>query len=364
MQDEGDPRTKARPSAPSTIHDIITGGVEGSLGGLATEPLFSKLAGTKIENPFRSGLGKRLAIGGAVGAGATGLIGALVSMTSKKAKRRPNELERVQDLVTELRYVLVDDQEDGDSAVIRLPGDSKAHAALQGGLIGGGVGTAAGIGAAVALPSLAKRLGLQKSVGRFEEALGGKRGARIKTSLALAGVAGKIGATVGAIQGVASHNEAERRSKAIADALRRARKQGEEKHMSIAGLVRNLTELEATFAYKRSGVRLDKYQKQIRSNEIDRHTNDYIRSAVLGGVAGAVIPSALSLKKRALAGAGVGVATAGLLHAAGHTDAYGEQSEEAKILQRQAPKYLAGAAVIGGLLGRRRKKKFPLGAAP
>lgn len=104
----------------------------------------------------------------------------------------------------------------------------------------------------------------------------------------------------------------------------------------------------------KSGVRLDKYEKSIRSGEIDRHIHDYIRAAAIGAVAGAAIPARRSLKVRVAAGAGTGTLVAGVLHSTGHQDAYGEQSEEAKILQRTTPKYIGAAAVIGGLLARRR----------
>jgi hypothetical protein len=107
----------------------------------------------------------------------------------------------------------------------------------------------------------------------------------------------------------------------------------------------------------RAGVRLDKYEKTIRAREIDRHLHNYVTSAAIGAAAGAVIPAPQSLKKRVLAGAGSGVLVAGVLHAGGHKDAYGEQSEDAKVIQRNAPKYIGAAAVVGGLLARYRNKR-------
>jgi uncharacterized membrane protein YebE (DUF533 family) len=83
----------------------------------------------------------------------------------------------------------------------------------------------------------------------------------------------------------------------------------------------------------RAGVRLDKYEKTIRAREIDRHLHNYVTSAAIGAAAGAVIPAPQSLKKRVLAGAGSGVLVAGVLHAGGYKDAYGEQSEDAKVSQ-------------------------------
>jgi hypothetical protein len=106
----------------------------------------------------------------------------------------------------------------------------------------------------------------------------------------------------------------------------------------------------------RAGVRLDKYEKTIRAREIDRHLHDYLRASAIGAAAGAAIPGPRSLKERVLIGAGGGAAVEGVLHAAGHKDAYGEQSEDAKILQRNAPKFIGAATVVGGLVARYRRR--------
>jgi hypothetical protein len=64
----------------STAHDMVTGGLEGAAGVLATDKLIHKFV------PQGSGVWRKLAIGGLVGAGATGLIGAAVSATAKKRR--------------------------------------------------------------------------------------------------------------------------------------------------------------------------------------------------------------------------------------------------------------------------------------
>lgn len=344
---------RAYPTQPSAVHDIITGGVEGSLGGLATEPLFAKLAGDKPLNPFRSGLSKRLAVGAGVGAVATGLIGAAVSLASKKAKAKRQTLQdfaaQIPDVIElRKRYVLVDEDEKGGAAVLKVPGDSKTLAAVKGGLVGTGVGAAGGLGAALVVPGLIKRAGLGPALKRFAGGTIGARYARTRTI----GVAAHLGATAGAIQGVSNYNEAERRSNAIARALRKAKQEGQQQSLSYDAL---LTMFEATQSAKKSGVRLDKYEKTIQAKEIDRHLHNYAGAAGLGAVAGLAIPGKIRPLGRALIGAGAGVAGAGVLHAAGHVDEYGEQTEEAKILQRKAPKYIATAAILGGLVGRYRK---------
>lgn len=210
------------------VHDIITGGAEGGAGVLALEPLLQKFSGKPIENPFRGGLAgtaKRVGAAAAIGAGATGLIGALVSAGSKKSRDRAQKARLSHDLDRVNRFLVELDAYPNED---RPPG------------------------------------------------------------------------------------------------------------------------------YLKSGVRLDRYRKQIRAREIDRHTHDYLRSSAIGALAGAVIPASRSLKERSLVGAGVGVAAQGLLHATGHRDAYGEQSEDAKIIQRSAPKY-AGAAVMAAALLKRHK---------
>jgi hypothetical protein len=75
----------------STAHDIITGGIEGGVGVLALEPALEALSGKTVTNPLRGGavaVAKRVGTAGLIGAGATGLIGALVSVTAKKHKER------------------------------------------------------------------------------------------------------------------------------------------------------------------------------------------------------------------------------------------------------------------------------------
>lgn len=72
-------RNRLRPDdKQSAAHDIITGGIEGGVGVLATDRLIHKFV------PSGSGIGRKLAIGAGVGAAATGLIGSAVSRINKK----------------------------------------------------------------------------------------------------------------------------------------------------------------------------------------------------------------------------------------------------------------------------------------
>jgi len=221
---DNDDQNRAHPSPPSPVHDIVTGGIEGGVGVLGLEPALKKIAGETVENPFRPGLIKRVTGAGLIGAASTGLIGALVSATSKKAKQRKqqpvNDFERLQPGMIEFDAY-----------------DPMSDRSLK------------------------------------------------------------------------------------------------------------------------SGVRLDKYRKGIRAHEIDRHIHDYLRSAAIGAAAGAVIPGRAKLKTRAAVGAGGGTLVAGVLHGVGHEDPYGEQSEDAKLTQRNVPKVAGAAAIVGGLVARYRKKK-------
>jgi hypothetical protein len=119
-------------------------------------------------------------------------------------------------------------------------------------------------------------------------------------------------------------------------------------------------EFETTKRTLRNGVRLDKYEKTISQREIDRHIHDYLRSGILGAAAGVAIPGSMRLRNRALIGAGAGAAVQGALHASGAVDDYGEQSEESKVMQRNIPKWLGAAAVVGGLVSRYRNRRNAL----
>lgn len=90
-------RNKLRPEEKSTAaHDIATGSLEGSVGGLAFVPVEHRILQGTWKNPLldeagkfsKGALAKRLAIGGVIGGVATGLIGAGVSAASKAKRDR------------------------------------------------------------------------------------------------------------------------------------------------------------------------------------------------------------------------------------------------------------------------------------
>jgi hypothetical protein len=495
-QDEGDKRTRAKDSEPSTVHDIVTGGIEGAVGSLAVDPLIQKVEHGAFTNPLRAGWLRRTALYGGVGATTTGLIGALVSMTSKKAKRKKEPQEPVQmELIPSMLIELSD-----------VPRAEKHGKAV----------TAAGVGAAAlgisALPGAAKFIGIRgrAAVGRLGFPSANPAGRFVANyiegaqQLLNTGVRGKalgkvvqnaieqprgviakgLRATVGTgpsgkaedmfqhfarfrsspmnalnhwdmetitehsnrwarqdaaavVRGKPMSQKAYDRRKEIWDthaigrekvhaaikeqlttgknemeAIKHVAYNNSDPHVQTffgnlaqhkegvskiygaaalaspaliaaggAGIVvgrkkdqtprqaivnrtpfrelERLVEYLNQFDYPgdlRSGVRLDKYKKQIKGREIDRHIHDYLRSAAIGSVAGAVIPAPGGLKARIIGGAGAGTLVAGVLHAAGHVDPYGEQSEEAKITQRTVPKYAGAAVVIGGLVARFRKR--------
>ncbi len=508
-QDEGE---RARPIAPSHVHDIITGGIEGGLGYAAIDPFTEKiLHGKALQSPLREGwaaLGKRTALYAGVGAGATGLIGAAVSLTTRKAKEKRQQLKEAQ-MMEAIRPGMIELE---TPEVPRAKKRNKTITAI------GAAGIAAG---ASVFPSARRLIGIKvRQVGAknfgIEEAgrnIGGKTVADYIEAAQLGLNTGLKGKAVGKViehtlahpegkvakafkkfpgqlgsgdigqrlatehyarfraspksalgfwdyeHGLMAENLVKKQDERLAakgktasaftknlrqrdidemhygrekahsaiaeqmeihgksemDAIKHVaynhqdpqvqnyfnqlaksklgavdqyakkalispgliaggtgaviygRKKNESPSTAVRSAVRlerialGLTEFETTERTKRIGARLDKYEKTIRAREIDRHIHDYLRAAAIGGLAGAAIPGRVGLKGRVLAGAGVGVAGQGVLHSAGHVDEYGEQTEEAKVLQRNAPKYVGGAVILGGLLARRRpwlKGKF------
>lgn len=121
-------RNKMRGHQSTKIHDVITGGVEGGVGILATDPLFRRLTGESktIGSAFKQSLhggskliGKKIAIGAGIGAAATGLIGGGVSVISSKRKdREPIRFATIPNrtAVTKDRYVKQIHEVDQDRA--------------------------------------------------------------------------------------------------------------------------------------------------------------------------------------------------------------------------------------------------------
>jgi hypothetical protein len=364
-QDEGQRARRPKPEASVTAH-AVTGALEGAAGIYATEPFLDKyLHGRKVNNPFKGSPlshAKKITIGAAVGALATAPFGALVEKLRKRKMQKPEQrlahmASQIPE-VTEFRkiYNITEDPEDEEAqSIIKIPGDSKAHAALKGGIIGGLAGAGLGAGLGLSALPLAKRIGKKTAqrVGKLEKLLGGRAGARAKTSLAAVGIVGKIGATVGAIQGVASHTDDLERSKAISRALRKAR--AEVRGTEMDRVISALVELEEYIPRSRlkSGYRLDKYEKTISSHEIDRKTGNYARAITAGALGGILIPARGTLKQRALAGAGAGAALTTGLHIGAKKDEYGEQSEGAKIAQRRIIQGAGAAAFLAGIIGRK-----------
>lgn len=334
----------------TTVHDIVTGGVEGGVGVLALEPLLQKLKGAAVESPFRGGWKpslKRVGSGAVIGAGATGLIGALVSMTSNKAKRKKTDLETLaaELPVIELRrdYVLSEDEE-GNTSLIKVPGDSKAKAALKGGLIGAVAGGAAGAGLIYGAPRLAEAVGAGPALDKLRKAFGNRVGTKAHAALISGGLLGKIGATVGAIQGVSDERKKEDESRAIARAIRKAR-QSRTQMSAQRKLIEFAYEEDLGSPNLRRSYRYDSYRKRINAREIDRKTANITRAGLLGGAVGAALPLKASAVHRAAIGAATGVIAEGGLTFGTHKDPYGDQTESAKIVQSRAPT----AAAIAGL---------------
>jgi hypothetical protein len=357
------PYRKEEPVATTRVHDIVTGGIEGGVGVLALEPLLAKLAGKKVMNPLRGGsvaVAKRIGGAAAVGAGATGLIGALVEANHKRRMARMAQGSKSQQLQAEIENDLVEfrklyaisQDDEGDPAVVTTPNKSRIIAGLEGAGIGGASGAVAGVTIAAVLPGLAKRLG--KSGGRVarkvEKALGGKIGAAVKIGLPVAGIT--------AHQNVMNVNEDKDESEAIAKALRMAKQEGAQETKRrfdrFDELKPAMIEFEDDWRL-RSGVRLDKYKKTIEAHEIDRKIGDHVRAATLGAIAGVALPTKGSLKQRAIIGAAGGVGLTAALHYNTPKDEYGEQSEAAKLVQKRTIQGVGAAAIIGGIIARKRQ---------
>lgn len=79
-----------------SAHDVVTGGLEGGIGVLATDPLIKRITTGRWESPLEhgiSGLGKKAAIGAGVGAVATGSIGYLLNKLAANRKKQPVQTE-------------------------------------------------------------------------------------------------------------------------------------------------------------------------------------------------------------------------------------------------------------------------------
>jgi hypothetical protein len=487
----------------TTTHDIVTGGIEGAVGSIAIDPAFRSLAGEEALNPFRKGIAKRLGIAAAVGAGATGLIGAIVSATSRKRAERkasrtemsaivefaetledriPRAKARNRPLVTAAGVTAIAAgaslfpaarrligikargvgaanlgiQEAARNSGGKLVADyiEAAQLGLNTGLRGKGMGkliqhviknpegSVAGvfkkvpgqygsgdIGQRLASEHFARFRASPKSALDFwdyEHSLlhEGKHASRManlkKNGLDTGNLMarrqkqldemhyGREKAHAAIKEQIETHGKSEMEAikhvaynspdpqvnhyfnelaKSKTGAVDQYAKKalvspalvaggtagivyGRKRHESPADALKTsarrsvrleaeLNEVIVEFESDnslRAGVRLDKYEKTIRAREIDRHLHDYLRASAIGAVAGAAIPAPRSLKERVLIGAGGGAAVEGVLHAAGHKDAYGEQSEDAKILQRNAPKFIGAATVVGGLVARYRRR--------
>ena len=87
-------RNKINPPKEDKLHDVLTGGVEGSVGSLPFLAVEHRILKGGWKNPLlndagqfvKGDLAKRLAVGGVIGAAATGLIGAGISAASRKRK--------------------------------------------------------------------------------------------------------------------------------------------------------------------------------------------------------------------------------------------------------------------------------------
>jgi hypothetical protein len=262
-----------------------------------------------------------------------------------KKKKEPTEMAvlRLSEELIEFRkiYDIREDEDTGETSLIKIPGSSKAKAALKGGLAGGVIGAGAGAASLYAVPVAADVFGKGAKVRNF-----------LKNRRTLAhigaGVIAKIGADVGAIQAVSNFNERQARSKAIARAIRQARKSGTEELSSLQKLVEFASdpyEENLNNPTLRRAYRYDSYRKKIHAHEIDRKTANITRAGLYGGIIGAALPFKASALRRAAIGAGAGVAAqSGLILGSGK-DPYGDQPEGSKILQKRLPTVAAVAGL-------------------
>jgi hypothetical protein len=353
------------PEASVASH-AATGAIEGAVGIYGTEPLWRRYVEKKPwHNPFRDtlkGHARKIAIGAVVGAAATAPIGMIVEEIrrhrARKAKKVTTTMEAEMDqALTEFRkiYKITEDQE-GEPTVITLPGKSRILAGLSGAGIGAAAGAAGGAGFGLLLPGLIKRLGKRpaKFAHKIESALGGPIGSAVKIGIPTAGIT--------AHQAVMNVNEDIRESEAIKRAIRKAKREGRKERQLEAlrpGMITfmrlNMDKYEEPYSVQKSGYRLDKYKKTIKAKEIDRKISDQVRAASLGAAGGALFPKGGSVGRRAIIGALAGSGVAAGVQYNTPTDVYGEQSETAKVVQRRIIQAGGAAAILGGLLARKRK---------
>lgn len=212
------PWDKLNPERDSGVspHDVLTGGVEGGLGVVATDPLLRAARGEGWHNPFKvegrfspKHVGKNLAIGAGVGAVATGLIGAGINAAQKRkaAQRQFSAINframqaMPRTAVTQDRYrkhIYEDDQNRAESEYLRSAMAGGALGALSHRHIGGPIsrtvlgGAVAGLGIQAATrhytastkDQFGDRSYNAKRIDRAPAVLGG---------ISVAGIAGKRG---------------------------------------------------------------------------------------------------------------------------------------------------------------------------
>lgn len=156
------------------------------------------------------------------------------------------------------------------------------------------------------------------------------------------------GAATGLIGALVSHAESKRKEDAKKSADRRRAKV-----LGLEDLRPGIIELDNGIINNpsaRRGVRVDHYEKNIQSREINRGVNDHLRAAAVGAVAGLIIPhKTAGALKRAGVGAAGGVGLLTALRAIAKKDIYGDTSPEAKQTQAWVPVGVAAGAVGFGI---------------
>ncbi len=302
-----------------SAHDVATGGIEGGLGVLATDPLIHRIQTGQWKTPFSGGPRKTLkniGIGAGVGAVATGLVGYVINKAAQGRKKQPvqTELSAINLDISRIGTVTHDRVfADGShidiKKLIKLVKDRKPRK--------------------VAIASL-KGISKSKKSGFSEDRLKNAR-----TSLPIL---------------INSDRE-------VVDGRHRCIKtkmKGGTHIQAIKVTKKDLKAVQFAALPNRSLVARDRYIKNIHETDQDRAEGTYAKTAVVGGALGALLRNKKTPLGKAVAigtGLGVGVQALTRHETAKTKDVFGDRPYYAKKIDK-AP-YAVGGITAAGILAKR-----------
>jgi hypothetical protein len=355
-----------------SAHDVVTGGIEGGLGVLATDPLLHAAAGGGWRNPLAGGakvVGKKLAIGASVGAAATGLIGAVVSavgkrrraMTGERAQPQPiNVMGAIGELV-ELGY--------GDAAIRKMYEGTLPKSAAERALKASGE-----LSHRTRMSNVIKKARSFAGKGKIrgDDAMDINKGLGVPwiptTETQEKNIDSALKKNFGlthkdaAVLYRAELKGAQKTmgGKSVEDDARALRKKRMNRNNKELEAISSLTE----FADARMRLAEYKLRHEVDYEEKDRATHNISKGVTRGALAGAALPLHLPMSrgKRVAVRAGVGAALGGgaaaIIRAGSSKNKYGDRTWEEKQAEAApagiATGVLAGSLAIRGASGLKR----------